>query len=387
MLPPSCSRSRSKPCLVAPWAASQSLQLQAKTFTLPNCSTTQALQLQLPAGLHASLPMVAQRPLQLLLERLLARHASTRDASAGGGDTQGSWLEAVLAAYMAAVVLRRAPGPQQAAAERALLATLAGLQQTAAVQGLLHGAAQQAAAVAATDLKCRNSDRHSSWIGAGALAGAEQRSLLEEALQQLTSSALETLAAAQLLLHYAEQQQAAAAVEPAARNAEGTEQALEEQPAPGTLGGLLHSPPTMIELELLCLVVLLPCWEATLRRLARLEGSAFQPADAAADSTSSSSGECTAAGSRAVEQALQLLCTACTSQAEAMLQLHPALPAEVCRRSFSFTCCYAALLEEHQRQAEGDTRTAREAARWRVVHAAKHDDHVTSYLLAKGCTL
>lgn len=276
---------------------------------------------------------------------------------------------------MTAVVLRRPSGPEQVAAERHLTGALADLQQAAAVHILLQAEAQAAAAAAAHELRWQGSN------GSVGLPAAELQELLEEALRQLTcTEGLELAAAAQLLTHQAEEQAmqqverqvgAAAAAEP------GSDASARAQPEAADLASLLHSPPTAVELELLCLVALLPCWEAVLQRLTR------------------SQGPCKAAGgmghvfsrNAAAAQAVQLLCSACTEQPDDVLAQHPALLAEVCRCSFRFTCAYAALLARHQRTACEGTRAAAEAARRRVAHAAKHPDHVSSYLLAKGCTL
>ena len=310
----------------------------------------QALLPQMPHSLRQALPAVARQPLRLALERLLRRPATE------------AWLEAVLAAYTAAVMLP-SPPVQQVAAEKALLDALAGLQHAAAAHGVLHAAAQQAVHHAAARLRlyaggggCDDSREDGR---AARLGAAERQQLLAEALQHLTSPAsLEVAAAAQL---------AAQQHPPAGRDAE------EQRGSP--LASLLHSPPTRLEVQLLCLVVLLPGWEVTLRRLAGLEPGG---------ESLSCGGECGSA--RAAQQAVQLLCGACASQPDAVLAQHPALLAEVCRESFRFTACFAPLLGEDLRAAAADTETAAEAARWRAAHATKHVDHVTDYLLAKGCS-
>ena len=298
--------------------------------------------------------------MQLVLERLLRRQPS--------GDAPERWLEAVLAAYMAVVVLP-SPAERQATAEQQLVATLSRLQQAAAVHSIMHGAAQQAAAAAATSL-----------CTAGGLCQAgvrHRRQLQHEALQQLTSPAcLEAAAVAQLLAQRA-QHHLGSGDQP---RGTGWGQAV---------GALLHNPPTQLELEVLCLLVLLPCWEAVLARLADADaptnrhscspgGSASAIVQATVDAAT-----CNTDGIKAAAQeALQLLCTACGAQPDAILRLHPALLAEVCRQSFRFTCCYAALLAQQQEEAVQGTATEADAARWRLAHATKYSDHVTDYVLA-----
>ena len=285
---------------------------------LVNCSTVsvgtpltaflQELGPQLPAGLTLALPALRQHPLQLLLEALLRR--CPPPAGTGGTATpSGEWMEAVLAAYMAAVVLP-SPDERRAAAERRLLAALAGLQQAAAVQSLMAGAAMQAAAARAAQLR-----HHSSGNGG---SERDRLRLMVEALQHLTSQAcVEAAAAAQLaadrvhhygvpldslLLLQQPQSSLAAAEEVTAAAATAIE----------------------LEVEVLCFVALLPSWEAMLRRLAR-------PDDA---------GPCRgppAASDVAARQALQLLCAACGSEPTAVLAQHPALLAEACRPSFPLT--------------------------------------------------
>lgn len=307
----------------------------------------QAVLTQLPLGLrHAVSAPPPLHPLRLALERLLRRP---------GADER--WLEAVLAAYVTVAVLPAAPAAA-AAAEQHLLAALGGLQAAAAAQELLQQAAQHAAAAAAAQLAAGGGS--SSAVGC---LPDDRRRLCAEALRHLTSPAcLEAAAAAQLLLQYAQP---------------GEQQQDQQQPSQ-RLATLLHSPPTALELELLCLAALLPGWEATLRRLA---GLLDEPASRAGGS---SSGD--AAADAAACQAVTLLCDACASQPEAVLGQHPALLAEVCRQSFRFTCAFAPLLVAHLRTAASGTRPTAEAARWRAEHAAKHADHVTDYLLAKGCS-
>ena len=353
----------------------------------------QALSPQLPPGLRAELIAIAAAPLRVLLQRLLSRLPAPPAASPGvtsegaASSAQPSLLLAdVLAAYMAAVVLPLPPGPRQAGAEGHLLASLSGRLQATAVQAALTAAAQQAAGAAATALQRSAGDVH----GTG-LAAEERRQLLQEALQELTSSAgLEAAAAAQLLAQRAEQQVEAQQQQEQqqrgsadAANVATQQDGQPEEAADNVLAALLHSPPTQVEIELLCLVALLPDWEGTMRRLADLQDDTLQPAS----SGGSSSTACITAGGAAAQQAVQLLCDAAAGQLDALVAVHPALPAEVCRRSFRFTCAWGALLARQQRAAADGTRPAAEVARWRVAHAAKHADHVSDYLRSLGCTL
>lgn len=346
---------------------------------------------QLPAGLQASLPAAAHRPLQLMMERFLERlaaapytaapepTATATSTSEATNDSHSCWLGAVVGAYVTAVVLRKPPGPEMAAAERHLTSALAGLQQAAAVLGLLQEELHAAAAAAACNLRCLGSTGSAGQ--APCLAATERRQLLEEALQHLTcSEGLELAAAAQLLAQRADEkamQQAQQHTALEGTTEQGSDAALCAQPAGPALAVLVHSPPTALELELLCLVALLPCWEAVLQQLTRPDGHGEARSSWGHD----------AAGSAAAAQAVQLLCSACGEQPEGVLAQHPALMAEVCRRSFRLTCAYATLLVQHQRAAAEGTRAAAAAARWRVAHAVKHPDHVSSYLLAKGCTV
>lgn len=274
----------------------------------------------------------------------------------------------MLAAYSAAVILP-APPTQQAAAERQLLAALAGLQGAAAAHSLLASAVQQAAGAAAAQLRYGGGRSISSAESGGSRlppSPAERPSLLAEALEHLTSPArLEAAAAAQLLLQQAE------------RLTQQQQQWPDEQAPP--LARLLHSPPTALESELLCLAVLLPAWEATLRRLAGLD--ADQHAVSSTDADQRGSGCPTSPA--AVQQAVQLLCAACASQPESVLAQHPALLAEVCRHSFRFTACVAPLLARQLSEAAGDTPAVSEMARWRAAHLLKHADHASDYLLVK----
>ncbi len=268
------------------------------------------------------------------------------------------WLEAVLAAYVCTVVLPSQASPvAAAAAEQHLLAALGTLQQAAATQQLMHAAAQQAAAAAAGHL------RLSSYSNA---AAAERCTLRAEALHHLTSPAsLEAAAAAQLLVQRARQ---LAAPPPPADPQQGQEQ----RPQPTELGGLLRTLPSQLGLELLCYVALLPSWEAMLARLAGLAAPTAQQRPGSSSGSSS-----------AALQAVQLLCAACKERPDAVLALHPALPAEVCRISFRFAAAYAPLLASHIAAALDNTRSAAAAARWRVAHATKHADHTSDYLQAK----
>lgn len=314
----------------------------------------QALQPQLPPALQASLATIAAQPLRALLERLLRRRPA--------GQEPEQWLEAVLAAYVAVVLLPSQSNPAAAAAaEQHLLAALGGLQQAAAAQGLLQVAAQQAAASAASHLR----------LGSHADAPtAERHSLLAEALQHMTSPAcLEAAAAAQLLAQRAHQ---LAALPPPAG------QPQEHEPEAAALKGLLHSPPSQLELELLCYMALLPSWEAMLARLAGLAAPTGQQCGSSSGNCSPSSGILSA-----VQQAVQQLCAACRGRPDVVLSLHPALLAEVCRVSFRFAAVYAPVLAAHLAAAVDDTRSAAAAARWRAAHATKHADHVSDYLQAK----
>lgn len=315
--------------------------------TPPRSPNLQAVRTQLPLGLRHALGVPPPlHPLRLALERLLRRPAADE-----------RWLEAVLAAYVSVAVL---PAPPQAAAaaEQHLLAALAELQAATAAQELLQQAAQHAASAAASQLAVGG--------GTAACLPSHRRRLCGEALQHLTSPAcLEAAAAAHLLLKCAQ---------PGRQQEQGPEQAVQ-------LAALLHSPRTALEIELLCLAALLPGWEAALRRLAGLRD---EPPPLARAGGSSGGGD--AAAEAAACQAATLLCDACASQPEAVLEQHPALLAEVCRQSFRFTCAFAPLLGDHLRAAAGGTRPAAEAARWRAEHATKHADHVTDYLLAKGCS-
>lgn len=344
------------------------------------------LRLRLPAGLQAALPAAAQRPLQLLLERFLAQPAAAADPFSGASGTsarfttipESCWLGAVVGAFVVAVVLRRPAGPEQAAAERHLTAALACLQRAAAVHGLLLAEAQRAAASAALDLR----GWRSNGMGHGqALPACEQHQLLEEALRYLTcSQGLQLAAAAQLLTRQAEErgvQEAEQQAGPAAAMAAGVDVPQLAELHGTDLASLLHKPPTALELDLLCLVALLPCWEAVMQRLANLGA----PGKAAGSRSHD------AATSAAAAHAVQLLCSACTERPDDVLAQHPALLAEVCRGSFHLTCAYAAVLVRHQQAAAEGTRAAAQAARWRVAHAVKHPDHVSSYMLAKGCIL
>lgn len=312
--------------------------------------------MRLPPALQAEVAVAARQPLRLLLERLLRR------AVAATAERSERWMEAVLAAFAAAVILP-APPAQQAAAEQQLLAALAGLQGAAAAHNLLATAAQQAAGAATAQLRYRGSGS-SSQTGSSGSSGltpspAERPCLLAEALEHLTSPAcLEATAAAQLLMQTAEQQQ--------------RQQQADEQPPP--LARLLHSPPTALEVELLCLAALLPSWETTLQRLAGL---------AADQQEAGSSDTFSCQPSPAVQQAMKLLCTACASQPATVLSQHPALLAEVCRRSFRFTAGLAPLLARQLAEAAGDTPAVLQAARWRAAHLLKHADHASDYLLAK----
>ena len=334
-------------------------QLRPPSFHL------QALQPQMPAGLQQLLPAIAQQPLQVMLELLLRRQPPLAAYACSA-----PWLEAVLGAYLAAVVLP-SPPHQQAAAEQRLTATLARLQQAAAVHDILHDAAQQAAATA------RSRMQFGGKSGIGPLGAEEEeqqqqrRQLREEALCYLTSPAcLEAAAAAQLL----------------ARRAQHN---LERQPGLGAqaLGGMLHSPATQLELELLCLLLLLPGWDAMLRRLAGLDEQTLGRSSSrcSGDGGSGSGGGGGGSSGALARHAAQLLCAACSSQAQAVLQQPPELLAEVCRQSFRFTCSYATLLVEQRRQAAEDTQAAADAARHRLAHATKHRDHVSNYLQAKCC--
>ncbi|KAI7842689.1 hypothetical protein COHA_003620 [Chlorella ohadii] len=316
----------------------------------------QALRPQLPASLQAGLAAVAAHPLRALLERLLRRRPADQEPE--------RWLEAVLAAYIGTVVLPSQASPvAAAAAERHLLAALGTLQQAAAAQRLMHAAAQQAAAAAARQL------RWSSYSDAA--AAAERSALLAEALQHLTSPAsLEAAAAAQLLAQRAQQ---LAALPPPADPLQGQDQ----RPQPTALEGLLRSLPSQLELKLLCYVALLPSWEAMLARLAGLAAPTAQ------QRVGSSSGSSSSGSPDAAQQAVQLLCAACKERPDAVLALHPALPAEVCRISFRFAAAYAPLLASHIAAALDNTRSAAAAARWRVAHATKHADHTSDYLQAK----
>lgn len=286
------------------------------------------------------------------------------------------WLEAVLAAYMAAVVLP-APPNQQLAAEQQLLAALAGLQAAAAAQGLLHSAAQKAVGAAAAQVLYTSSSSSCCAVAGGdslVPLSAERPILLAEALEHLTSPAcLEVAAAAQLLLQHAGRLTA----QP--QQDEATHQQQDQQPP---LGRLLHSPPSRLEVQMLCLAALLPAWEATLRRLAGLDDVCRHGAGSNGSSNSSSTSSTSSAAATA-HQAVHLLCSACASQPEALLAQHPALVAEVCRQSFRFTACFAPLLAGHVAEAADLTRAAAEAARWRAAHMTKHADHVTDYFLLK----
>ena len=310
---------------------------------------------QLPASLQAGLDAVATHPLRTLLERLLRRRPARQEPE--------RWLEAVLAAYMAAVVLPGQASPTAAAAaEQHLLAALGALQLAAAAQGLLQAAAQQAAAAAAAQLRWSgrsSSDAHE----------AQRRALLAEALQHLTSPAcLGAAAAAQLLAQRAQQ---LAAPQP---QADQPQERAHAAPA-AALACLLHSPPTQLEVELLCYVALLRSWEAMLVRLAGID----------APCSLRLAGSSASGSSDAAQQAQQLLCSACSTQPQAVLAQHPALLAEVCRASFRFAAAYAPLLAGQLVAAADDTRSAAEAAQWRAAHATKHADHVSDFLRAKLC--
>lgn len=266
----------------------------------------------------------------------------------------------MLAAYIHVVVLPNQATPAvAAAAERHLLAALGALQQAVAAQGLLRAAAQQAAAAAAGQLHLGSSFRG---------AAQERHALLAESLQHLTSpAALEAAAAAQLLVRRMHQ---LGAVTPA----DGQKQVQEHDPQAAALAGLLHSPPSQLELELLCYMALLPSWEAMLARLAGLAAPPDQ--------------QCSRGGSHgAAKHAVEQLCGACREQPDAVLALHPALPAEVCRVSLRFAAAYAPLLEAHLAAAMDDTRSAAAAARLRAAHATKHADPASDYLQAKLCAL
>ena len=332
----------------------------------------QALRPQLPIGLAAVLPAVASQPLALTLERLLLRRPAELN------EPPERWLEAVLAAYTAVAVLAAAP-EQQAEAEHQLLATLGDLQQAAALRSISHSAARQAVASATAQLGCGE--------GTSSLQPApeQQKKLRKEGLQHLTSPAcLEAAAVGQLLANRLHQQMALVAA--AALPSAGAQQQPEaqhppeaQQTAAQALSSLLHSPLTQLELELLCLVALLPCWEGMLQRLAGLDTTAERPSS----STHQRETPTRTAGQQAAGAAVQLLCAACSSQPQHVMRQHPALLAEVCRQSFRFTCAYARLLASQQRAAAEDTLAAAQAARWRLAHATKHRDHVSDYLLAK----
>lgn len=349
---------------------------QQTTCSLRLPALAQALRPQLPIGLAAAMPAVASQPLALTLERLLLR------SPAGPNEPAERWLEAVLAAYTAVAVLPAPPG-EQAAAEQQLLSTLGGLQQAAALQSIAHSAAQQAVAAATAQLR-QGYSRSMRFT-------AEQQQLREEALQQLTSSTcLQAAASAHLLAQRAQQEAESAALAAAAAAAAAGQQAeAPQQAAAQALSGLLHSPHTPLEVELLCLMALLPCWEGTLQRLAELHTAAAQQPRSTGDGSScQQDAPAGAAQQAAAAAAVQLLCAACASQPQAVLRQHPALLAEVCRQSFRFTYAYAPLLAAQQRAAADDTRTAAEAARRQLAHATKHRDHVADYLLAKcSCSM
>ncbi|KAL4856900.1 hypothetical protein ACK3TF_002942 [Chlorella vulgaris] len=327
---------------------------------------------QLPAGLQALLPVIGRQPLQLTLERLLLRNLSTTTTQ------PVAWLEAVLAAYIAAVVLPSAP-EQQKDAERQLIDTLSRLQQQAAVQGILQQAAQQAAAAAAAQLGSRRGcGNEGDNPGDASLRGQEaqqQQQLKEEALRYLTSPAcLELAAVAQLLTQRA---QHAEARQPVAELAEQHQDSL---------AALLHSPATELELELLCWVALLPGWEAALHRLAGFGKGALAGRRSSSDSALGESKSSRLHTHAAQQQAMQLLCGACACQPQALLRrCRPELLAEVCRQSFRFTCGYAALLQQQQRAAAEGTEREAAAAKRHLAHATKHCDHVSQYLRAKCC--
>jgi hypothetical protein len=294
------------------------------------------------------LPAIEHRPLRLILERLLLRPSSALPRE--------GWLEAVLAAYTAAVVLPASEETQQGA-EQLLVDTLTHLQQAAAVRYIWQGAAQHAVAAAqASPQLAWSSDRSGQ--------------LKEEALRFFTSpDSLQMAAAAELLAQHALQ-------------------LAEEHPeqAFSWLASVLE-PAAQLHLELLCWLALLPDWEHMLQRLAGAgehdrEQSSSKPAPSCSGGGSGFRGRPWCLTQR---HSLQLLCAAVASRPEVLLHLTPELAAEVCRLSFRFTCSYGEALRKHLQQAAEDTAPAAAAAHRRLAHAIKHPDHVADYLRAKCC--
>jgi hypothetical protein len=282
---------------------------------------------RLPPWLAGCGSALAQQPRVVLLAALLQRNPADPD-----------WFQLVVAGYVGTCILPLLQA-ERAAAEADLVEVLAHLGQQQ-VLGLAVGALLEEARATAVAL------------AASAPATEELRpdlnltkraSLRQAALRYFTSGpTLAAAAAAQLLL----QGLGAGSVTP---------------------HGFLGTPPLLLEVEVLCLAILVPTWEQVLHRL--------QQGSRPPNSTIALDGQ----GQLAARQWLvQLLCQLCNSHCQLLLQLPPALLAEVCRESFHFTCRFTSQLVAAY-EGEG-------AAPLMVVHIQQllqYDDMVSTYIKRK----
>eukprot|EP00887_Chlorella_sp_A99_P003110 scaffold9.g3110.t1 len=293
-------------------------------------------------------------PDALLLRALLRKAARPSSASSGqsctchGDDT--SQLQAVLAAYTAVCILepqqRSASAHHPGDAERQLLGVLAELGQARSMHATLGAAVDEAAAAARWRARL---------LVAAKPAGCNSTGVREAALEYFTAEAtLQRAAAGQLL-----------------------SQSLGSR-ALSLAAGFSPAAASSLELEVMCLALLLPVWESVLQRVAGSGGSlhAQHAAYAAKD----------AASSDCHSQLSSFLCTVCAEHPGSILVLPPPLLAEVCRQSFRFACSYAEVLRRQRelwRASGGAGGGVDDPLSCHAEHVALHGDHISSYFTAK----
>lgn len=293
----------------------------------------QAARSRLPTWLAAQAPKVLQQPRALLLSVLLQRVAP-----------DPAWLQTVVAGYIAACVLPAQEPADRAAAEAELTQALvaAGQQRVLSLATAAVMAESAAAATSTAAVACLAAS------GTGATQQAAH-AVRVAALQYFTSDGtLAAAAAAQLLLQRLEQEQDSQAA---------------------LLDSLLGPRPTLMELEVVCLALLLPGWEAVLQRLqtgiydTRDEVHEMQPA---------------------VRNALvHYLCSQCKAAPSHILQLPPPLVAEACHKSFALLCSFTTLLREHVGEEEKEGVVGRVEEHMQHLLQQHHNHMWRAYVLNK----